>query len=783
MGMLSNNITKYIINCCVGLIRRSPFRFILQILVVALSVSLVVSIRIATRESLSSFDSLGSLTTKPWKVEFHHASGIIPKTFLKFLPTSNIRKFILYSESYDYDKNHNSVTVLSIIGSTADINLNIKSFDSCRIKPSINYDCANPIISSDQTYDIIKFDGSKNPSSLAVYDDISQSDILQIERSFPGLYIETNLDKSTRANTLTSAYRTNIEFLLLLCIFLTAFVIFASSYHDFSSLKGIITTFRTLGFKKSEIFLFIIIRCLFTSLIGAVVGLVIFYPFTKFLAKLYFLSTQAHFQSSLAVPQFKINLITDLILALTVALLSVFLGNLIPLFKILNIQPSLSPIMSEESFIKNDKLIRFGILLLFITLFILVILVFIPNLNFAYLAAIMVFLSAGVISWLLLKPIISITQNLSIFKNPSNSFALSSVKYDPIRFGLSSFAFGCSIAFLISMNCFIQSFRVSLTDWMDATFHADIYLRQHDLPISEDLVSYIKSSKDVDWFIQTKESDIPFKDGRIKLIIVPLSTIVEKNLYKIEDSLKLFNSDNAIFISQITKNKFHLKLNDKIQLLGKEFVVSGIFQDFANERGAFLIDDLTYKSIIGDVTSKTVSIKLKPNISYSEFLLKLLNLSIPNLESFSTLTLKDEALRIFDNTFKITWIIQGLVFVVCLVNFLLSFIQDIESRQRIYGTLRLLGFSRFQFRIVISTLASIILISSIIGGGVSGVILGYIIVCYINTLSFGWSIPFILTISSFILPCLFGLISIFIALPILEVPIFNAIEKAKVTFE
>ncbi len=779
-----NNNLIFIFKYLLSRLKQNPFRFILVCVVIGLSVSLIISVKVASRESVKTFNALGDVLGNVWNYEIRHVSGKIPERFITDLSYSSIKNFVIAKEELQ-NINSKNIRILSIIGSTLDPSI-YKFKAKCVVKENINYDCKDKYISKNLSYDVIRISESDyNSNFIAVFDNISESTIKQLNQS--GFIIESFNDKKNRANNITKSYRENLEFVLFLAFGLTCFLVFASSLHNFRTLQSNIITFKTLGASRSSISIISLLDSLLSGITGGIIGTTLFYPLTKFLSNLYFVSSQAHHQVGITQATFNLN-ISDITAGFLVSILTASIGNLILTFKLISTKPSLSPKFSDTVNLNSNKSNYFLLILFLISALLSTIPYFFPKALFAYIAGVTIFICAGIAAFFSLKLLVNIFRTNYFSHKAHSLFALSSLQSEPFRFGVSTFSFCVGITFLIGLSIFISSFRLTLVNWMEYTFNGDIYIRDDSGKFDTNFLTTVTNRENYSWIIDNREIDIPFKDTKIKLQIIPLKDAIENKAYQILNSKFDFNKTdysikNTAIISEVLANKFKLEIGDTINLIEKDFLIAGIYKDFASERGAVLIDKSSVNNQYSSIPVKSLTIKLKDSSMYNSEIDFLNSFNIPTIVTFNPDTLKSEALRIFDDTFRITWFIQIIVFAVCLINILLSFMQDIETRERIYATLRLIGVKTSEFIIIILTIAILIGFSSLIAGIVSGIALAHLITNIINPISFGWTLQFNISLLNTLFIPFLQIVLILILIPAFSGIALNRIKKSKVTVE
>ncbi|HUO59662.1 MAG TPA: FtsX-like permease family protein, partial [Candidatus Acidoferrales bacterium] len=99
-------------------------------------------------------------------------------------------------------------------------------------------------------------------------------------------------------------------------------------------------------------------------------------------------------------------------------------------------------------------------------------------------------------------------------------------------------------------------------------------------------------------------------------------------------------------------------------------------------------------------------------------------------------------IRIFDQTFAITYALEAVAVFVAVVGIAGALVSIVLDRRREFGVLRFLGASSAQVRKVIFFEAALIGILANIAGFIQGVLLSLILIFVINRQSFGWTIQF-----------------------------------------
>ena len=113
-----------------------------------------------------------------------------------------------------------------------------------------------------------------------------------------------------------------------------------------------------------------------------------------------------------------------------------------------------------------------------------------------------------------------------------------------------------------------------------------------------------------------------------------------------------------------------------------------------------------------------------------------------SLAIISNKELRDEILNIFDQTFRITYVLEAIALLVAFLGILHSSFISVLFREKELGILKALGALPAQIRRMILTETALMGFFSFLWGGIAGTLLSLILILVINKQSFGWTIPF-----------------------------------------
>ena len=150
---------------------------------------------------------------------------------------------------------------------------------------------------------------------------------------------------------------------------------------------------------------------------------------------------------------------------------------------------------------------------------------------------------------------------------------------------------------------------------------------------------------------------------------------------------------------------------------------------------------------MGDTSVTHLSLFLQPGINPEAFRV-VLRREYPGLQMFTHSTLRDQILRIFRQTFSITYALEVIGVVVAVAGLALAMTSVLLDRREELTTLRALGFARHEIALAASLEGALVAAWAIGGGLILSFGLGWLLIHVINKQSFGWTLGFALPLRS-----------------------------------
>ncbi|MEB3187038.1 MAG: FtsX-like permease family protein [bacterium] len=319
------------------------------------------------------------------------------------------------------------------------------------------------------------------------------------------------------------------------------------------------------------------------------------------------------------------------------------------------------------------------------------------------------------------------------------------------------------VGMVIGMSTMIGSFRDTVRSWTRQTLQADLFMgpgshrgastRGTLSPATLDLVKGIRGVRAVDAYREVRQvvdgRETRIGSGDLRLLgqheglqVVqggPLSRLVSR----------LVDHD-AVLVSEPFAQHHGTHLGDRLRLStvsgSRPFEVVGIYRDYGSDQGVVVLDASTFGRVFPRQRGSTsAAIYLKAGARAEEVRLAIDRALGPEARvSLQTSgELRTEVLRIFDDTFAITWALEAIAIVVALLAVAGTLVALVLERRGELVILRSLGFTPGELQaMVLVEAVGLGLIGSGAGTGL-GEVLARLLVEVINRQTFGWSIPLV----------------------------------------
>jgi len=314
-------------------------------------------------------------------------------------------------------------------------------------------------------------------------------------------------------------------------------------------------------------------------------------------------------------------------------------------------------------------------------------------------------------------------------------------------------ALSAAVAMSVSVTVMIHSFRASVLRWIDHTLIADLYIAPavNDIAglqafLPAEAAAWAATQPAVAATATFREFPIRFRDQSTTLSIIAGAARGGLEFLDGPSADADFESGNFVALSESFAQRFQLTRNAEILLPTptgeKPFTVCGIYRDFSRDRGTILIPRSLFEKHWRDDRIHSLALKLTEP-AQGEAVITAFRERFGREGEFTiydNAALRRRVLEIFDQTFAVTSILRSIAVLVAVAGVLFSLSVLVIEREREIGVLRAVGASRFQILGIFLVQAALLGLTATLSGLVSGSALAMVLTWVINKAFFGWTI-------------------------------------------
>jgi putative ABC transport system permease protein len=324
------------------------------------------------------------------------------------------------------------------------------------------------------------------------------------------------------------------------------------------------------------------------------------------------------------------------------------------------------------------------------------------------------------------------------------------------RTGVATAALAVAIATVNGVGLMISSFRTSLSDWLDTTLTADIYVGfdADGASLSPADVAAIEAIPGVAGVSLTRSVVLPTDYGELAVRGVrpgPRGWGLEIVSGDADSALAEVAAGSAVVASERFTFARGLKVGEQLTLPTPEgprrLPIVGAFRDFNTGDYSVVMALDFYRRAFGDASLTGVGINLLQSADRAS-VERDLRAALPGSMPFrlrSNETIERLSLEVFDRTFKITEVLRVLAAVVAFLGVLSALLSIELERARELAVLRALGFVPRQLLATLLTQTGLLGAAAGLASLPLGAALAALLVHVINRRSFGWSMSLVAT--------------------------------------
>jgi putative ABC transport system permease protein len=314
-----------------------------------------------------------------------------------------------------------------------------------------------------------------------------------------------------------------------------------------------------------------------------------------------------------------------------------------------------------------------------------------------------------------------------------------------------------AVSVTVGLGVMIQSFRGTLTQWLDVTLRADVYVSLPGPTASRasgtlwpELVEDFIGHPAVVGHSTYRGIDVVEADGTFRLVAMDLDPRGEGAFAFLdgdrEEVMRGFQAGDGVIVSEPYAFRRRVGVGDTVELSTPSgpapFPILGVFYDYGSDQGALMMSRRLYDGFFDDSGVTSLGLFLAPGRDSEAVVRDLLRL-VPEGRSViarTNDTLRSASLVVFDRTFEVTAVLRLLAFGVAFVGVLSALMAVELERARELAVLRATGLTPGQvWKLVVTQTGLMGLISGLLALPL-GLALSVVMVFVINKRSFGWTL-------------------------------------------
>lgn len=320
-----------------------------------------------------------------------------------------------------------------------------------------------------------------------------------------------------------------------------------------------------------------------------------------------------------------------------------------------------------------------------------------------------------------------------------------------------------AVGMLVALTVMVGSFRRTVDTWIAQTLRGDLYIEPvgHRASLGatalpESLLTAAARLPGVAAMDTYRGTPFTFRDRLAFAIGIDFEVQAKHGRLQYLDGashadvMRRCLERGEVIVTESFAHRHRLRRGDVITLPtpagASRVALAGVFYDYSTDAGAVLMDRRLFARLWRDSRTESLALYLEPGADVDSVRAAFVALAGPErlMHVTPNQALRDRVLVVFDQTFQITWALQGIAVIVAALGVVSTLTTLVLQRAREIGVLRAVGATRSQIVQMVLTEAGLLGLAGAVLGCIAGLILAVLLVQVIDRQSFGWSIRFTL---------------------------------------
>ncbi|MCF7729447.1 MAG: ABC transporter permease, partial [Chthoniobacterales bacterium] len=577
-----------------------------------------------------------------------------------------------------------------------------------------------------------------------------------------GFEIFTSKDQRAKAALMTRAFRMNLTILSLIALLAGLYLILQALDGAVVRRRGEIAVLRSLGVTKEIIQIHWLTEALLLGLAGGLLGSLLGWGTAQFaIRSIGSIVNALYFTTSVNTATLDWS---EFFLAIILAVSSALLTGWWPAHQAAETPPA--QILSHE-FDKSPpkglfQSILMGVLLLLLsgllslapaaTLF--------NNRRLplcGYIATLLLILGGGIFCGFFTEKLGLV---MTFFGKFSFIVRLAASHLKPLskRHYLAASGILCGVTMAAGMLILIQSFEKTMQRWISTVFQADLYISSADYQgsslehhISPQIwKSIVQDPRIADIQLITSRSitlnNLPTIMNGIDIgFLKRHHNILWKEAPKNDDFFNPEKNSHLVLVNESFLERFQHRCGDHVIIPtaygDQEMTIAGVFCDYGNEQGSLFIDRAHFANYFKEDGATVLIAMVQPEVDPEQLRLQFSS-QFPGLTTLTNRNLREEILRVFHQTFSITYALELIGIIVAIIGLGMTLSNILIDRAKELTTLRALGCTQHTIATAMALEGGLLALSGAFIGILTSLGMGSILIYVINKQSFGWTLQF-----------------------------------------
>jgi putative ABC transport system permease protein len=580
-----------------------------------------------------------------------------------------------------------------------------------------------------------------------------------------GVTLQTAQSAATRVSNLSRAYRVNLNVLALVALFTGAFLVYSLQAQAVLARRTQLAFLRVIGTTRGEVEWLLLLESAALGVVGAAAGIAIGLGVAKLALELLGGDLGGGFFTGVRPPLQVDPAATLLFFALGVGAATI--GGWLPARDAAASAPALA--LKSGSGLDRDASEQRAWPALALALLAALLLLAPPSRGIpvgAYLSIAVLLVAA-----ILAKPLIAprlfgpLQRWLARRRLTAGAaplwLAATRLAATPRFAAIGAAGIVASFALMVAMATMVASFRVSVDQWLARVLPADIYVRPATAPAgslgSTTAAFSAQDQRTLSTHPQVERAEFSLN---LKVALDPARasvSLIARPVDREHAARKLPLTGEALawldgmpppaWVSEAIVDIYGARVGGEITLpiagQARQFIVAGVWRDYARQFGAVIIDVADYTRLAGAAAPTEAALWLAPGASPAEVIADLQpTMQLKSAEFASAGEIRAISLRIFDRSFAVTYVLEIAAIVIGLTGIAATFSAQAIVRMRECGMLRHLGVTRRQILALLAIEGLLVTGLAIVIGLVTGLAIAWILVDRVNPQSFHWTMDF-----------------------------------------